>query len=83
MTPSHYRVERARGESTSERRIIGVGWRTANDGVTKTPRRPADFARLDEHERAVHEDLVTDRLGPAVRLEQERIDGDGALTRLH
>jgi hypothetical protein len=42
----------------------------------------ADFTRLDEHERAVYEDLVTDRFGPAVRLEQERIDWDWASSSL-
>ncbi|QKJ18629.1 Wadjet anti-phage system protein JetD domain-containing protein [Microbacterium hominis] len=29
--------------------------------------------------RALYDDLVTDRFGPAVRLEQERLDGDWAL----
>lgn len=40
------------------------------------------LARLDAAEHAVYSDLVSDRYGPAVRLEQERIDWGWALERL-
>lgn len=38
--------------------------------------------RLSAAEEALYEDLVTDRFGAAVRLEQERVDWEWALTRL-
>ncbi|MGL4340605.1 MAG: Wadjet anti-phage system protein JetD domain-containing protein [Rhodoglobus sp.] len=37
--------------------------------------------RLEPAEAALYEDLVSDRYAPAVRLEQERIDGKWALQR--
>lgn len=45
---------------------------------------PANSAlsNLNTGERALYEDLVTDRYGSAVRLEQERIDWEWALERL-
>ena len=45
---------------------------------------PTDIglARLDTAEHALYSDIVTDRYGPAVRLEQERIDWGWALERL-
>ncbi|GAA3776299.1 DUF3322 and DUF2220 domain-containing protein [Microbacterium kribbense] len=42
----------------------------------------AGLTRLDAAERALYEDLVTDRFGAGVRLEQERIDWDWAQLRL-
>jgi hypothetical protein len=42
----------------------------------------AGLVRLDAAERALYSDLVTDRYGPAVRLEQEQIDWAWALERL-
>lgn len=42
----------------------------------------AQLTRLDPEESALYADLVTDRLGEAVRLEQERIDWTWARTRL-
>ena len=42
----------------------------------------ARLTRLDPDESALYADLVTDRLGEAVRLEQERIDWTWARTRL-
>lgn len=42
----------------------------------------AALTRLDAAEQALYEDLVTDRFGPSVRLEQERIDWDWARSRL-
>lgn len=50
-------------------------------GTESTPTNAA-LSRLDTAEQALYEDLVTDRFGPAVRLEQERIDWDWALARL-
>jgi hypothetical protein len=45
---------------------------------------PANSAlsNLNTAERALYEDLVTDRYGAAIRLEQERIDWEWALERL-
>lgn len=40
------------------------------------------LSRLEATEHALYSDLVTDRYGPAVRLEQERIDWAWALERL-
>jgi len=40
------------------------------------------LARLDAAEHALYQDLVTDRFGRAVRLEQERIGWDWAMTAL-
>lgn len=40
------------------------------------------LATLDAAERALYPDLLTDRYGAIVRLEQERIDGDRARGRL-
>jgi len=42
----------------------------------------AALSRLNAGEEALYDDLVTDRLGPSVRLEQERIDWDWARARL-
>lgn len=42
----------------------------------------ARLTRLDEAEAQLYDDLVTDRLGQRVRLEQERIDWKWALRRL-
>lgn len=42
----------------------------------------AQLANLDDAEAALYADLVTDRYGNRVRLEQERIDWDWALPRL-
>ncbi|HKT56566.1 MAG TPA: Wadjet anti-phage system protein JetD domain-containing protein [Microbacterium sp.] len=42
----------------------------------------AALPRLDAAEQSLYDDLVTDRFGPAVRLEQERIDWEWALERL-
>ncbi|WP_417564749.1 Wadjet anti-phage system protein JetD domain-containing protein [Microbacterium sp.] len=42
----------------------------------------AGLTRLDAAEQALYEDLVTDRFGVGVRLEQERIDWDWAQLRL-
>ncbi|QAY59514.1 hypothetical protein ET475_05610 [Microbacterium protaetiae] len=42
----------------------------------------AVLPRLDAAEHALYEDLVTDRFGAGVRLEQERIDWEWALQRL-
>lgn len=46
---------------------------------------PTDVAldRLSGTESALYADLVSDRYGPAVRLEQERIDWDWAMSHLH
>lgn len=40
------------------------------------------LSRLDAAERTLYSDLVTDRYGPTVRLEQERINWEWALERL-
>ncbi|MEZ3160590.1 Wadjet anti-phage system protein JetD domain-containing protein [Microbacterium sp. BWT-B31] len=50
-------------------------------GSEGTPTNAA-LTRLDSAERSLYEDLVTDRFGSAVRLEQERIDWGWALARL-
>ena len=50
-------------------------------GAESTPTNAA-LTRLDAAEHALYDDLVTDRLGSAVRLEQERIGWDWALARL-
>lgn len=50
-------------------------------GVEDTPT-ASDLSRLDDAERALFADLVTDRYGRSVRLEQERIDWAWALGRL-
>lgn len=42
----------------------------------------ASLTRLDPTEASLYEDLVTDRLGESVRLEQERIDWTWAVQRL-
>lgn len=42
----------------------------------------AAMTGLDAAERALYADLVTDRYGPAVRLEQERIDWEWAMERI-
>jgi hypothetical protein len=49
--------------------------------VEERPTR-ARLTRLDEAERALYDDLVTDRLGDRVRLEQERIDWEWVEARL-
>ncbi|MBD3940255.1 hypothetical protein IF188_00895 [Microbacterium sp. NEAU-LLC] len=49
--------------------------------VEGTPTNAA-LSRLDAGDQAVYDDLVTDRFGPSVRLEQERIDWSWALARL-
>lgn len=50
-------------------------------GIEGTPTNAA-LSRLDAGDQEVYDDLVTDRFGPSVRLEQERIDWDWALARL-
>jgi hypothetical protein len=42
----------------------------------------ARLSRLDEAEADLYSDLVADRLGDSVRLEQERVDWDWARNRL-
>ncbi len=51
-------------------------------GTEPTPTSAA-LTRLSPDEAAVYNDLVTDRFGDKVRLEQERIDWTWALERLH
>ena len=50
--------------------------------VTEPTPTNAALPRLTAAEQSVYEDLVTDRFGHAVRLEQERIDWKWALERL-
>ena len=49
--------------------------------VTEATPTTAALGRLDADERALYDDLVADRLGDRVRLEQERIDWAWAIER--
>ena len=53
-----------------------------NRWVTEPAPTSADLTRLTDDERSLYQDLVTDRLGQQVRLEQERVDWDWAMERL-
>lgn len=50
--------------------------------VTEPAPTSAQLPRLTEDEQSLYQDLVTDRLGVRIRLEQERVDWDWALERL-
>lgn len=50
--------------------------------VTETTPSSAALSRLDSDKHALYRDLVTDRFGTRVRLEQERIDWAWAMARL-